>query len=125
MNQKPDFYMSSVDYELLAEPRRCYEIKRISSKSWGDLMLIRIDPPFEETQIRGPEKKIAEIIIAPRHVGETLYPISNWPLFVHVCLPAELRKESQWVIDTELGPFESIVWAELYATEEAARDKKM
>jgi hypothetical protein len=128
MDKSPDFYMSSTESDLFEKPRKCFELRRLSDGvSRDDLMLIRIDPP-----IRGqlPETKddiITEVVIASHFDGRPLYPKRRWPIPVYVGLPVgkATNIQSNDIIETSAGPFYLAAWAELYPTEEAARNKKM
>jgi hypothetical protein len=61
------------------------------------------------------------VLVAVRHQGASLFPINEWPVFVHVARPLidspELREKLR---DDEL---ELIAWGALYRTEEDARVK--
>ena len=57
-----------------------------------------------------------------RRDGESLFPIKRWPVFVHVARLL-VPYEGQDVVGND--DLESIAWAELYATEDAARAKTM
>ena len=122
---KPDFYMSSDDYDLFDEPRKCYSIRRFSGKFRDDYLLIRIDPPIEAGNVDGVDSEISEVIVATRHQGATLFPINEWPLHVHVLLPVVPGRQHLRVIETQIGDLYSEVWAELYPTEEDARTKNL
>jgi len=62
------------------------------------------------------------VLLATRHVGISLFPITKWPPAVYVVRmygddPESRDKFSQ-------GEFELIAWAELYRTEHDARTKQ-
>ncbi len=63
------------------------------------------------------------LLLATRHVGDSLFPIQRWPVFVHVAGPLVENPEHREVIHD--SQFEPIAWAELYQTSEDARLKKM
>jgi hypothetical protein len=117
----PDFYLASTDSYRLEEPRRCKSIKQLRSDSRDDLLLVKIEPPLIGQPFGLGAKDIDTVMIATRHKGESLFPIKNWPVFVHVARLLISRPEDQEQIhDNE---FESIAWAELYPTEAAAKAK--
>ena len=123
---QPDFYMSADEYDALDEPRKCYSIKRFSGGKRDNFLLIRIDPPIAPGEVEGFDSEISEVIVATRHQGATLFPISVWPLYVYVVLPAipGINYRSK-VIETEIGNLYLEAWAELFPTEDEARNKKM
>jgi len=51
----------------------------------------------------------------------TLFPVSEWPVFVHVARPLSVNPELRDTLRED--EFETIAWAELYRTEEDARTK--
>lgn len=113
-------YLSSRDSLALAAPRRCVPVRRLLGGTPTQYLLASIDPPVEVPQMGSPGPLLQEVILAPRFVGETLFPIRTWPVFVHVArldgpYPADDRIQDDQV--------ESLYWGELYRTEEEARIK--
>jgi hypothetical protein len=79
-----------------------------------DLLLVRVDPPMQfENEL------LEQVVIAARHVGESVRNITQWPCYVHIGkvindkAPIGGRLENEDVI--------SIAWAELYKSEDAAK----
>ncbi len=66
-------------------------------------------------------RNIDLVLVTPRHQGASLFPINEWPLYVHVARPLIENPEDRDVLRE--NEFESIAWAELYRTEEGARLK--
>lgn len=119
----PDFYLASTEGYDLEEPRKCWRIRRLTTSHRNDLLLIRIDPPLIGQHYGLGGCDIDFVIIATRHEGATLFPITTWPVYVHVArLLIELPEGISKLQTTD---FESIAWAELYKTEKDARDKTM
>jgi hypothetical protein len=116
---EPDFYLRSTEYDALAEPRKCWRLKRLRGDFRDDFLLIQVDPPIIGQPLGLGGDDVDKVIVAPRHIGVSLFPIVDWPVFVHVALPL-----TQYIEDWDLiGDQESrvIYWAELYPTwEEAA-----
>ena len=123
MNE-PDFYLASTETYGLEEPRRCWRIKRVIAGRRDDFLLVRIDPPIPGREYSGVgDFDINLVLLATRHVGASLFPINEWPIYVHVACPLVPNPESR---DTFLdGGFTSLAWAELYRTELDARIKAM
>jgi hypothetical protein len=105
----PDFYLASAEgYHELEEPRRGWRIKRVRTANRDDLLLIRIDPPLIGQRYGLGDRDIDYVLVAPRASGQSLFPINNWPVFVHIARPLidnpELRDNLH---DDE---FKSIAW---------------
>ena len=119
----PDFFLASSEGYRLEEPRRCKRIKRLRSNNRDDLLLVKVDPPLVGQLYGLGERDIDTLLVATRHKGDSLFPIKEWPVFVHVArLLVDHPEEREQIDDNE---FESIAWAELYPTEAAARAKAM
>jgi hypothetical protein len=58
-------------------------------------------------------------VIAPRSVGRSLFPVSEWPLPVHVGYLLINDPESRETLYE--GEFRSVAWGEIYCTELDAR----
>ena len=117
-----DFYMASSEGFDMETPRRCTAIRRLRGRIRDDYLLVRIDPPLIGQRFGLGGRDIDEVIVATRHEGESLFPITTWPVYVHVArlLVPSVGKAS--VRDEEI---ESIAWAELYPTKEDAAAKRM
>jgi len=88
-----------------------------------DLLLVRIEPPLIGQKYGLGERDIDVVLVATRHTGSSLFPIAEWPVFVHV---ARLLVDVPVLGDKlEKGQYESIAWAEIYRTEDDARIKRM
>ena len=114
---EPDFYLASTDYYNLEKPRRVWRIKRMSIPNRDDLLLVKVDPPIVGEGLVG--SSVDHVLLAARHKGASLFPISEWPTSVHVIRPSI----SNFAVRSNLsdGEFESIAWAEVYQSEEQAR----
>jgi len=110
----PDFYLSSTDNYGLETPRRVREIKRIAIDQRDDALLAEIDPPIAAWT--SMESNTSIVILATRHKGCSLFPVSEWPLSVHVAKP--LVENVQGRDYLELTEVQTIAWAELYETEQ-------
>ena len=113
-----DFFLASSEGYGLEEPRRCFRLRRIMGRSSDDYLLIQIDPPIPGQRYGFGERDIERVVLATRHEGVSLFPISSWPVSVHV---ARLLREARDGDTLPREDLEEIGWAELYETEEAAR----
>ncbi len=120
---EPDFYLVSSEGYGLEAPRACYRLKRLSGSTRGDYLLISLEPPISGQPYGLGDRDIATVVIATRHANSSLFPISAWPVFVHVARPLvadpELRDQLD---DSEL---QEIGWAEIYPTRPAAEEKSI
>lgn len=115
----PDFYLSSSDTYGLEIARRVRGIKRISIGQRDDALLAEIDSPIAAWTSK--ESNTSIVILATKHKGCSLFPVSGWPLSVHVAKP--LVENVQGRDHLELTEVRTIAWAELYETEQDARRK--
>jgi hypothetical protein len=118
---KPDFYLASSEGYGLDCPRACYRVKRLYSATRDDYLLIDIEPPVSGQPYGLGSLDIASVVIATRHIGSSLFPISEWPVAVHVArlLVADLEQRES-LDDSEL---QEIGWAELYPSRRAAENR--
>jgi hypothetical protein len=116
------FYMASSEGYGLDSPRRCQAIRRLKGEDRDDYLLIGIDPPLNGQAFGLGGRDLDRVVVATRHRGESLFPVKRWPVFVHVARLL-VPYEGQDVVKND--EMESFAWAELYATEEAARAKAM
>jgi hypothetical protein len=63
----------------------------------------------------GPPSSIA--ILVPRHAGQNLFRVTDWPIYVHVAVPNVPDAEERTNFDGR--EYQLVAWAELYETKEA------
>ena len=119
-DRSPDFFLSSSEGYGLEEPRACFRIKRLLGSGRDDYLLIRIAPPIPGQPYGLGDRDIAEVVIATRHAGSSLFPITDWPVFVHVARPLVADIELRESVD--INELEEIGWAELYPPDDGAAD---
>ncbi|HEX8599211.1 MAG TPA: hypothetical protein VF952_11930 [Chloroflexia bacterium] len=121
---KPDFYLAATEVHELQEPVKCWRVKRLRRKArWfqyftlrpelrNDYLLIKTEPAFHIG-----DRATNEILVSSK--GPTLFPITEWPVFVYVLETAVPNlKDRQDILDSELRVVD---WAGLFPTEEDAR----
>ena len=118
----PDFYLASADSYNLEIPRRVWQLKRMSGLGRDDLLLVRIDPPVIDG-FGSDAESIATVVLATRHEGGSLFPVTHWPVSVYVLRPTIDNVEDRHIL--QKGEFRNIAWAELYKTEEDAHKKSL
>jgi hypothetical protein len=122
----PDFYLASSESYSMGVPRCCWRVRRLASQWRDDLLVTRINPSLwiNPSQWRTdndlPSRYLDVVLIAPRFKGSSLFPISEWPMYIHVALPLFDDLEHCDKIQSKVV---SLAWAELYRTEEDARVK--
>ncbi len=115
----PDFFLASTEGYDLEEPRACKRLRRVRSDHRDDLLLVTCEPPLIGQKYGLGGRDIDTLLIATRHVGPSLFPITEWPVYVHVArLLVEGPEHRDLIHDDE---FQSIAWAELYRTADDAR----
>ena len=122
--KEPDFYLASSEGYGLEEPRRCWRVKRLTADERDerdDLLLLKIDPPLPGQKYGLGNCDVDLVLVATRHRGVSLFPVNEWPVFVHVARPLSVNPELRETLRED--EFETIAWAELYRTEEDARAK--
>lgn len=117
-----DFYLASSEGYDLDEPRACRAIARLHGERRDDYLLVNICPPLVGQGYGLGENDLDQVVIAPRFQEESLMPIKRWPVFVHVArlVVPYVGQDAVHSDDLEL-----IAWAEVYESEEAAREKRM
>jgi len=116
-----DFYLASADSYNLEIPRRGWQLKRMSGLGRDDL-LVRIDPPVIDGF--GSDAEIIDtVVLAIKHEGGSLFPVTHWPASVHVLRPTIDNVEDRDML--QMGEFRNIAWAELYRTEQDARKRSL
>ena len=118
----PDFYLASTEGYGLDQPRACFILKRFSAMQRDDYLFVRIEPPILGQGFGLGDHDIDKIILATRHLGESLFPIRRWPVYVHVARPLVSLDNAKTIGSDEI---ETIAWAELYETAEAAKEKRL
>jgi hypothetical protein len=111
---KPDFYLSSSENYDLNKIRNCYVVKRLAGDHRDDFLLVQVDPIIElnGSEYKIPFNKIEKVILATRHKGYTLFPITEWPAYVFVMAALVDRPEElSFIHDNQM---KMIAWAELY-----------
>ena len=120
LNFKPDFYLASIEYDDLRDPRECWFIKRLKFNNDLQAMMLRISPSIQYSYNLNEVQEINTIVIRPRHVVETLFPVSEWPLFVFINkLLVDLKRINDEIHSDECA---CIFWGEIYQTKQKANE---
>lgn len=117
MDKNQTFYLSSMESVRFAPVRRCRLVRRLRFETGKDCAIIEVSPPVVGQDFN-QGSDIHQLLVACRHEGATLFPISEFPLFVSVGLVSKDVAPSAEVIAKD--DVAVIAWGELYPTAEAA-----
>ena len=94
MNHEPLFYLGSQELTAWSVPRACWPVRTIRVDG-RDHLVTRIDPPVNDG--------VNEVIIGPRYEGDSVHPISEWPLVVNIFVTVQYSaRDDARPIDLEL-----------------------
>ena len=109
----PDFFLKSSEGYGLDVPRACFRRARLGGRAADDYLVVDIDPPLPGESFGRPGQAIRVLVLATRHAGRTLFPVNEWPLYVHVAIPTrELLQQTELSADD----LDHVAWAEIYRT---------
>lgn len=104
-------YLDSTELREPYEPRRCRIVRRLRSEIRDDLALVEVDPPIE-SYFYDTARDIRYLILASRFEGSWLFPVvSEWPLYVYICLLKEKDKPENDEISSK--DFTILDWGEI------------
>ena len=115
----PDFFLSSPDSNIFAEPRACWIKDRIVGPYRDDGVWVVIEPALLGQKFGLGDKNIMRLILFPRHKGTTLLPVSEWPIHVYVlrAIDEAIFQRGQFSAKEAL----ELAWGALYRTYEEAK----
>ena len=79
-----EFLLASTELRTPYEPRLCRLVARLRSEIRDDLALVDVIPPLPR-EVYGSEDEISQLVLATRHQGASMFPVSEWPLAVYIC----------------------------------------
>src|SRR4051794_4770130 len=91
------YYLSSLDSYMLAPTRKCEFVGSLRFDTGKECVVVVVDPPIPGHQL-GLGEDLSRVLLANRHEGESLNPISSFPCFVFVARPLVLNLESLDVV---------------------------
>jgi hypothetical protein len=80
----PDFFLDPTESGDLRELRAVWIADRLRDGIRDDYMLVRIDPPLSGQLYGLGDRDIDLVLLATRHAGKTLFPVTEWPAFVYI-----------------------------------------
>ena len=121
MNQKtPDFFLTCTEMRSVFETRSCYIEQQIKLNNKEGYLLCKVSPPID---IPDDIYNLDTVIFAPRHLGRTLIPINEWPMYVHVCSILNEKALSDNCLTTK--DLRNIFWGTLHKTYQDANTDTM
>lgn len=117
MRQHEPVFLTSLESRRFEPVRECRLVRRLRFDTGKDCALVRITPP-----VSGQDFDIGEdietVIVSMRHEGTSLFPISEYPLFVFIGRLIGRPPASKTIARDDV---QVIGWGELYASEDDAR----
>ena len=107
-----DFYLISSEGYDLQMVRKCYKKKKLIGENLDGYLLCDITPSLFGQKFGLGEAKISQLILASRHKDHSLFPIKEWPAYVHVARPVVGNIEDIFFINE--SDIELIGWGEIY-----------
>ncbi len=112
----PDFYLlSSEGYGLDKIIRNCFKRKKLYGLNPDGYLLCDIDPVIVGQAFNLGDRDIKQVIIASRHKKFSLFPIIDWPCYVHIARSLISPENLNHREDSDM---DLIAWAELYEKKE-------
>src|SRR3954471_17843344 len=115
MSTHPIFYLLSSENYALRAARSCTEARPLPGRhTGGSYVHVKIEPEIIGHQFGLGGRDIHHVVLAPRHAGVTLMPLSESPAAVHVALlliPFDQALQNVTSDDLRL-----LGWGEVYAT---------
>ena len=107
------YYMSSFDYSDYEKVRKCTFIRKMAFDTGNECVWVKLKPAVSGDPC-GVVGEVEDFVLASRHDGHYLFPISSFPCFIHVLRPMRDDVMEKDVVSAK--DFESVAWAELYRT---------
>lgn len=111
----PDFYLVSSEGYGLSNPIECFKRKKLYGKHTDGYLLCDIKPALIGQAYDKGSENINQLVFAARHQGYSLFPISEWPSYVHVAIPLSNKLEINEYLNED--HIKLIAWGELYQHE--------
>lgn len=109
----PDFYLVSEDSpSVLSEITACFKRKKLYGQNPNGYMLCDINPAIIGQKFGLGGKDINQVVLFTRFIGDSLFNIKSWPLYVHVARPLCDNIEDIDYLDK--SKIQSMIWGEIY-----------
>jgi len=111
------YFLSSLESTTFAPVRSCVVKKHLRFDTGKEAILATIDPPAVG-QLWGLRDDVETVVLASRHEGQALDPITSFPCFVHIATPRHGWTELATPIRAD--DLHHLAWGELYRTADDA-----
>ncbi|MCY3820167.1 MAG: hypothetical protein OXH52_12515 [Gammaproteobacteria bacterium] len=108
----PDFWLRSAEGYDLEDPRAYYKERSLAGGHGDGYMVCEIDPPIIGQRYGLGACDIDRVVFASRHEGVSLFPIEEWPAYVHVGRLTVPFAEDEFALKRD--DLRVMAWAELY-----------
>src|SRR5438128_2289682 len=95
------FYLVSTELRKPYEPRLCHVLRRLRSEIRDDLAMVEVEPPIP-ADVYDTAGDVRTLILAARHQGTSLFPVTEWPLAVYICQIPEQEKLASDAITSDI-----------------------
>jgi hypothetical protein len=112
-------YLSSLESTRFEPVRECRLVQTLMFDTGKQAALASIQPSVVGQDFNRAED-IDSVILAPRHEGATIDPITEFPCFVFIAIPRAGREALHDRISSD--DLEVIAWGELYRTRHDAEN---
>jgi hypothetical protein len=109
----PDFFLKSSEGGILEGIRSCWVKGPLVGQARPDCFWIELDPPLSAKKLGIQGHDLKNVVMATRHVGASLHPINESPVYVYVC--RALREQIFGEGKFTAKDVEEIAWGEAYA----------
>ena len=111
------YYLSSLESVRFEEVRQCTFIRRMAFDTGKECVLVKLEPPVIG-QPWGIAENLEYFVLANRHEGEHLFPVTEFPCFVHIARP--LRDDVVYKDIVSASELQTVAWGELYRSRKDA-----
>ena len=107
-----EFYLKFTEGFHDEEPRHCWRIKELGFGVPADGLLVKVEPPCSGRRYGLSDSDIHFLLVSPKYQGDSLFPVSEWPLDVCVFLPMVTDSDTREVLS--LHEVKKIALGEIY-----------
>lgn len=116
------YWLSSLDSIRFEPVRRCDVVRSLVFDTGKPALLADISPGVIGQDFGRGGDDITRVVLSARHEGESVDPITSFPCFVHISIPAQGYDELQSPVRAD--DLTNIGWGELYRTEDDAKSHR-
>lgn len=111
------YFLTSLESSRFEDVRECVFIRKMTFDSGKEAALVKLTPAVDG-QSWGLAGDAEYFVLACRHEGEHLFPVSTFPCFVHIARLLNDNAQHQDCIKT--ADVQAVAWGELHRSYEDA-----